>query len=192
MKTSTTIIFLFFFNQVFSQTLIPDAVKIKTAFDKLSADKNNKKLQANYVFAFPSDTKTFFNVFQTDSFDQLYSDSYKYIDVLEKCATTFPKEVISKCVDIGKNLVGDADAVGQLQNISVELASKHLTIFTDKFKTLDIKSQDSLINFYADVENHNAYKIYQDLIDNLNSVGQTDISKKLETARTIRKKRHDH
>ena len=187
MKTILTVAFLFFLMSVSSQTLIPDAVKIKTAFEKLSVEPDNKQFQKNYITAFPSDTKTFLSVFQTEKFDQLYSESDKYLDTLEQCATTFPVEVISKCINIGKNLVWDADAVGQLQKISVRIDVRYTSYFVSKYRKLNKKEQDRLINFYADVENHRVYKSYQDLIDKLNSVGQMDISKKLEIARINRK-----
>ncbi|MEO8149309.1 MAG: hypothetical protein ABI723_16810 [Bacteroidia bacterium] len=192
MTTRFFIIFLFVWNVANSQKLIPEAEKIKSAFEKFSTDTNSKSLQYNYVTEFPSDSKTFLRVFQTEKFDQLYLESYKYLKALEKCSRNFPKEVISKYIDIGKNLVWDADAVGGLQHLSVELAIKQVKFFVDKYKTLDIKEQQSLINFYADVENHNAYQEYQVLINKLNKIGETDIAKKLETARTIRKKRQDH
>ncbi|MBK7852245.1 MAG: hypothetical protein IPJ66_14250 [Bacteroidetes bacterium] len=165
---------------------------MKIAFEKLKADSSNKKLQSEYITAFPSDTKTFLNVFQTEKFDQLYNDSEKYLDALVQCAIYYPKEVISKCVDLGKNLIWDADAVGQLQRMTVDLAVKNPNTFLAKYKTLNTKEQTSLINFLADVENHDAYKEYQDIIDKMQIIGQTEISNKLELARTERKKRRDH
>ena len=192
MTTRILISFLLFCKVGYSQTLIADAKKVKSAYENLSADTNSKKLQQVYIAAFPPETNSFFAIFQTTKFDQLYMDSYKYIEAFEKCAATFPTEVIGKCVDIGKNLVWDADAVGELQQISVNLAIKHLTVFISKYKTLDKREQDKLINFYADVENHSAYPEYQELIDKLKLVGEIDIAKKFETARTIRMKRQDH
>jgi hypothetical protein len=184
--------FILLFKVGYSQTLIAEALKVKTAYDNLSADTNSGKLQQVYITSFPSNTNSFLKVFQTEKFDQLYMDSYKYIDVFEKCATNFPAEVIDKCVDIGKNLVWDADAVGQLQHISVNLAVSHTAIYVTKYKTLSSKEQSSLINFYADVENHSAYPEYQELINKLNLIGENNIAKDLETARTIRKRKRDH
>ena len=192
MRIKLLLIFILFFECAHSQTLIPDALKVKTAFDDLSADTNSKKLQQIYVAAFPSDTKIFLKVFQTEKFDQLYMHSYKYLEAFEKCATRLPTEVVGKCIDIGKNLVWDADAVGQLQEISVRLALKHLTTFVNKYKTLGSKAQDKLLTFYADVENYNAYPEFQELIDKLKNIGEKDIAKKLGSARTIRKSRQNH
>ncbi len=192
MRITLSIICLFYFKSTFSQTLNPAAEKVKFAFDKLMADSSNKKMQANYIQAFPADTKTFLTVFQTTKFDQLYMDSYKYLELFERCGTNSPKEVIDKCIAIGKNLVWDADAVGQLQKLSVLVAVKNTNIFVDEYKMLDGSNQDNLISFYADVENYSAYKIYQDLIVKLKVLGETDISKKMEDAREKREKRNDH
>jgi hypothetical protein len=192
MKSILIILFLLFFKSLLSQALIPDAVKIKSAYELLVADTSNKKLQESFVTAFPSNTKSFLRVFQTKNFDQLYKESYNYLYLFEKCAATYQKMVLSKCVNIGKNLVWDADAVGQLQEISVELSVKYLNIFIEDYNSLKIKEQNSLINFYADIENFDDNSEYQKLIDKLNSVGQVEIVKKLEGAKAKRKKLIDH
>lgn len=186
------LVLLFFTGPIISQTLHPQAVKIKTAFEKLSLDTNNRKLQKNFVAAFPSDAQTFLDIFLPEKLDQLYSESYRYLQMLKRCAKTIPKNVIGKCIDIGKDLVWDADAVGHMQKIIVELSMDYLKVFIGKFGTLSTDEQNRLINFYADVENHNAYTIYQDLIDKLNAIGRTDITAKLEVARTDRKNRQGH
>ena len=186
------VVLLFLTGPITSQTLHPDAMKIKTAFEKLSLDTNKKKLQKKFVADFPSDAQTFLDIFLPEKLDQLYSESYRYLEMLKRCAMTLPKTVIGKCMDIGKGLVWDADAVGHMQKIIVELSGDHLKLFLQKFRTLSNEEQNRLINFYADVENHNAYSIYQDLIDKLNAAGKTDISVKLEVARTDRKNRPGH
>ncbi len=192
MTTRILILFLLFCKVSFSQTLNAGAIKVKSAYENLLTDTSSKKLQQAYVTSFPSETNSFLAIFQTTEFDQLYMDSYKYIESFEKCATTFPTEVISKCVDIGKNLVWDADAIGHLQHISVDLALIHLSVFISKYKTLDKKEQNKLINFFADVENHKAFQQYQILIDKLISIGEIDIAKELDSARAIRIKSNDH
>lgn len=192
MTTRFLIIFLVVWNSAYSQILIPPAEKMKVAFDKLTADTSSKNLQANFISAFPSDTATFLSVFMPEKFDQLYDSSHEYFLLLEICSRNFPKEVIRKCVDIGKDLVWDADAVGEVQHLGVNSANRYLKIFLDKYKTLNNKKRQSLINFYADVENHSAYPEYQELIAKLIKIGESDIAKKFETARTIRMKRQDH
>jgi len=192
MNTHFLLFFLLFCRFTFSQTLSPEALKVKTAFENLSADDNSKRVQRIYIAAFPSNTKTFLNVFHPEKFDQLYTGSFKYLEAFEKCSTNFPKKVLNKCIDIGKNLVWDADAVGQLQHISVRLSVKFLSIFVNKYKSLTNEEQEKLITFYADVENFDHYSEFQELIDKLNNIGETDIANKLISGRTLRKSNRDH
>ncbi|MDP9041129.1 MAG: hypothetical protein M3N30_04045 [Bacteroidota bacterium] len=192
MKPLLTITFIFFFTSLLSQALIPDAVVVKRAYKKLAADTNNNKLIKSYIDAFPSNSKTFLDLFLSKNLDQLDNESNKYLDLFERCAVKYPEKVLSKCVKIGKNLTWDADVVGQLQQISIELSIKYLNNFIDSYNTLNSKEQNSLINFYADVENYDAYPEFQELIDKLNSLGQTGISNKLKKARAKRKRSDDH
>lgn len=192
MKIGILISFLFLFKPGYSQALIPDAFKVKSAFDDLSTDTSSKKLQKLYVASFPATTEMFLNVFHTEKLDQLTVGSNKYLEAFQKCAARFPKKVIHKCVDIGKNLVWDADAVGQLRQISVALAIKHAKSFIDKYEMLDDREQEKLIAFYADVENHSVYFEYQRLIDKFKFLGEKDIAKKLEVARINRQKKESH
>ncbi len=188
MKAILIIPFLFFFKSLLSQALIPDAVKIKSAYELLVADTSNKKLQESFVAAFPSNTKSFLRVFQSKHFDQLYNESYNYLYLFEKCAATYPKEVLSKCINISKTLVWDADAVGQLQEITISLSVKYPIIFIIEYRTLSIVGQNGLISFYADIENFNTYPEFQELVDKLKSMGQLKIAQQLENAKEKRKK----
>ncbi len=189
----TLFLFLIMFNATYSQSLIPEALTVKTAFDSLLLDSTSTSRQQIYVSAFPSDTKTFLRVFASKKFDQLY-DGHDYIETFERCAANFPVEVISKCVDIGKNLVWDADAVSYLQHMSVRLAIDHTTVFIKKFQTLSKAKQSSLVTFYADVENHRVYQAYNELLAKLNSAGASKIANALAEAKTLRieKGKHDH
>lgn len=177
---------------VLAQTLSSESEKIKTAFLKLSADTSNKELQLNYINAFPSDSKTFLAVFHSSTFDQLYDNSHDYLNLFEYCGKKFPENVIGKSVDISKNLVWDADATGYMQHISVKLACWFPVLFVKKYNTLTGPEKNKLVAFYADVENHPKFPEYQKLIDQLKSVGSSDVAKKLELARTNRQKRQDH
>jgi hypothetical protein len=44
----------------------------------------------------------------------------------------------------------------------------------------------SLVDFLADVENHSAYKDYQETIDHLKSLGQNRLANEFEVARKKR------
>jgi GNAT superfamily N-acetyltransferase len=101
-------------------------------------------------------------------------DSYNYILAFERCAATFPTEVIGKCVDIGKKLVWDADAVGELQHISVNLAIKHINVFVTKYKdfitsfiTCKIKNEIGNIGLIATHENHRGKSLGRNLINHV-------------------------
>src|ERR1700733_2529558 len=136
MKRLLTFVFLLFFKFLISQALIPEAAKIKAIYVKLAADTGNRVLQESYITAFPSNAKSFLKVFQTKTFDQLYEDYDKYLDLLDYCSLAFPGRVLSKCINVGKDLVWDADAVGQLQHMCVLLSGKYIRIFITDYKKL--------------------------------------------------------
>jgi hypothetical protein len=186
MRLLLTCTFSILCSTIFSQKLIPEAQSVKIAFEKLGLNESDKNSKLRYIASFPSNAKTFIRVFNPKNFDQLYSNSYKYIEAFEHCATDFPTEVINKCIDIGKELVWDADAVGDLQQLSVSLAAKYPNVFIKKYNTLSSNEQDKLILFYADVENHDDYKNYQNLIDRMKKNGDYAVSRKLEVARVQR------
>jgi hypothetical protein len=190
LRITMVLITLLFVQRSFSQTLFPEGQKLKQAYEKLVIDSFNPKLQINYVEAFPSDTGIFLKIFASPKFDQLY-DGFQYIFLFEQCGRLFPKEVIGKCIDIGKNLRWDADAVGYLQRISINLATRNIPEFVAKYNSLSEKKRDDLLNFYADMEDP-TFKGFQDLIDELKSVGETSITFKLEKARTDRMQRQHH
>lgn len=179
--------FLTFSVVSFAQNLLPEASRVKEAYEKLFKDPFRQDFRKAYVMSFPSNSKIFLKVFHPKSFDQLYSVSYEYVDALQRCAASYPKEGISKCVDIGKELIWDADAVSFLQKASVTLAAKYPTVFVEKYNTLHDDEKNKLITFYADVENHPAYTEYQELIDSMKKVGSNSIARKLEIARTERR-----
>jgi hypothetical protein len=124
MRVLTTALLLVVFGTSFAQNLLPEALQVKDAYEKLLKSPSRENYREVYVMSFPSSSKTFLKVFNSKTYDQLFSVSYQYIDALQRCAGSYPKEVISKCVDICKDLTWDADAVSYLQHTSVSLASK--------------------------------------------------------------------
>lgn len=192
MKLLQTLVFLLLFKVSFCQELLPEALLIKNAYDRLAKNRINEASKKNYIQAFPSNSKLFISIFNADKFDQLYSVSKEYIDALQQSANSFPKEAISKCVDIGKNLTWDVDAVIYLQQASVVLAAQYPKLFAEKYNTLNDIEKVNLIRFYADAENHSAYPEYQALVDSLKKNGSSNIAKSLEAARIKRKKEKNH
>ena len=184
------IIVLSFINKGFSQNdkLIPEALVIKTAFDKLQHDPKSAELQKRYIDLFPDNSMIFKKIFCSPTFDQLYHNSYLYIDELKDLWDFYPDvigfKLIRLCIGFKK---WDVDAIGNIQSLTVDYANSHIDLFITKIKQLDNKEQNTLITFLADVENHSAYKIYQSLIDNLKNKNESDLVSRFEKAREKRK-----
>ena len=175
-------------DRLLSQQLSVDANRVKQAWEKLSQSPNSKEAQLIYVNTFPDSKKLFMEIFQPDDFKQLYPDSHKYVDSFAGSAKYYPREVIGKSVNIGKDLVWEADATGELQYAIVELGSKYPMLFSNKVKTLSATEIDRLVKFLSDIENFQAFPEYQRLIDSLNKTGSTSLANKFIKARELRKK----
>jgi hypothetical protein len=183
------LLFVFALNDVaYSQTLSKESLKIVQAWEYLDKHPNSAKARLAYIKIFPGDQQLFTKIFDPDDYKELYGESYKYIDRFVGLAKFYPKQVIDKSVDIGKDLIWRADATGQLQQSTVELGVSHISIFIKKIKTLPKYKVDHLITFLADVENHKAYAVYQQLIDSLNKTGETRLATKFIRARALREK----
>lgn len=190
MKKCILFLFLLIAVKALPQQLSVESKKVKNAFTELIRTGYTSASMLNYIECFPSDTQTFLPMFASEKFDQLY-DGHEYIDALEKCGGRYPKEVIRKCINIGKDLAWDADAVAYLQDASVRLAFSNPSIFAQEYHNLSSTGKNGLIAFYADVENHRVYKDYQALIDSMKTLDH-EIAQKLEIARTERIKMDDH
>ncbi|MEI6091765.1 MAG: hypothetical protein WCR42_15015 [bacterium] len=173
--------------------LIPKALAIKIAFENLQKDSNSIELQKKYIDLFPDNEVIFKKIFASPTFDQLYMQSDSYIFKLSKIWDNDPVLIGAKLIRL---CIGfkywEADAIGYIQNISIDFANSHLPIFTKLVENLTSMEQDILITFLADVENHKAYECYQKLIDHLIEINQNDLADKFEKARTVRvKQKHD-
>ncbi len=190
------LIFVLNFNKTgFPQNnkLIPEALAIKTAYDKLQNDSKSLELQKTYIDLFPDNPEIFKKIFCSPTFDQLYENSQLYIFKLEDLWNNYPDligtKLIRLCIGFKK---WDADAIGHIQHITVEYANVHIDLFVSKIKQLDNNEQNTLITFLADVENHSVYKDYQNLIDNLKKEKELELVSDFEKAREIRKsQKHD-
>ena len=98
--------------------------------------------------------------------------------------------MINKSIDIGKNLRWEADAVGYLQHGIVALGNNYTSLFILKINSLSPEEQSNLISFLADVENHDAYPEYKQLIKSIKVAGRTDLADKFITAMNQREKQH--
>lgn len=176
----------------FSQALSARSKQIKNAYEELENDTGSKKNQLTYLHIFPTSSKEFKEIFDPKDFGQLYNDSYKYIEAFVKLDKYYPMQVIDKAVDIGKNLIWDADATGQIQQEIVNMGNKYIAVFIKKLESLASNEKAKLITFLADVENHKAYPEYQQLIQSLDNNGQHNLAKQFTDARSRREAENNH
>jgi hypothetical protein len=173
--------------------LIPEALRLKTAFDQLQNDPKSVELQKNYIDLFPDNSVIFKKVFAAPELDQLYDHYPQCIYKLKDVWDNYPELVGSKLIQLSIGLKKwDADAIGLVQKLTVDYANTHMDVFLNKVKQLDEQGKNTLITFLADVENHNAYKRYQDLIDNLKNKHESDLAISFEKARELRKSLKSH
>ncbi|MBS1524029.1 MAG: hypothetical protein JST19_00180 [Bacteroidetes bacterium] len=178
-------------NLALPQQLSTKSKQVKSAYIQLKEHPDSKTYQLNYINIFPKDTTQFLSVFNPPGYGQL-SDGFDYIEGFFRLAKYHPVAVISKAVDIGKDLKWDADAVNYLQHGIVELGNKFTRLFIQKVNSLSPKEQSNLITFLADVENHAAYPEYKQLIKAINDHGQKDLADQFTDAMQKREKQpHD-
>jgi len=178
-------------NLAFAQQLSTKSKQVKSAYSQLKERPDSKTYQLNYISIFPSDTAQFLRVFAPPDFSQL-NDGFDYIEGFFSLAKNHPVAVISKAVDIGKDLKWNADAVNYLQHGIVELGNKYTRLFIQKINSLNPKEQTNLITFLADVENHHAYPEYKQLIRAINDAGEKGLADQFTDAMHKREKQpHD-
>ncbi len=175
-----------------AQGLSTESKQIQTAWNELKNDATSKQKQVHYIEAFPKNASQFKAVFDPDNFKELYKDSYQYIETFLSLSKVYPIDVINKSLDIGKELIWEADAAGQIQNGIVELGNEHTRLFANKVKSLTLNQRKHLITFLADVENHKAYTIYQQLIVSLKRINEAELSSQFVKARAVRVKQKNH
>jgi hypothetical protein len=175
-------------NKGFSQDSIPASKKVIIAYGLLIENPASNQAQLGYIRAFPADKAIFMTVFQPKHFGQLYHNSHEYITAFLNLAKYHPQLIIDKSVSIGKDLIWEADATGDIQNGIMTLSVTYPDLFIKKLKTLTRVQQKNLITFLADVENHPAYPHYQQLIDILNKKRETRLATRFIDARTVREK----
>ena len=179
----------------YSQTdkLINEAQIIKTAYDNLLKNPDNKELQKRYIVDFPDNADIFKQVFQSPTFDQLYMDSHLYILKLAELSKKFPDLVGDKLIRICIGLKKwDADAIGHIQHVTMGYANSNYSDFIGLIKKLNHKDLNTLATFLADVENHSAYGDYQDFMEKLKTNNETGLYDLFKKAKDIRISQKDH
>ena len=110
--------------------LIPEAQTIKTAYDNLLKNPDNKDLQKRYISVFPNNADVFKRVFHSPTFNQLYIDSHLYIFKLTELSKSHPDLVGDKliilCIELKK---WDADAIGHIQHVTMGYANSNYSDF---------------------------------------------------------------
>ena len=169
--------------------LSAESKAVQKAFIALKAGPTLPQLQLAYVKTFPKSRAAFLRVFVDEQNSrQLYSESHEYIAALHQAGKVFPKNVLRICFSIGKNLVWEADAIGDLQHTTVKLGVEFPRVFAEETRRLLATEQLHLFRFLADVENHRAYTEYEMLRQKLAATGATDLAAKLGLARERRMK----
>lgn len=173
--------------------LIPEAQKIKTAFEQLDKEPDSKEIQKKYIEIFPDDSDIFKKVFDSPKFDQLYKDSHIFIFKLAELSESNPDEVGQKLV---KLCIGfkkwDADAIGYVQHVTISYANSHYNNFMKIIKGLKQQNLVILATFLADVENHSAYKEYSIFQKKLEANGEQYLYNMFDNAKKDRISRKDH
>jgi hypothetical protein len=194
-KNILIIILLSIYTIGFSQTdeLTLEAQKIKIAYEKLKQNPNSKELQKTYIEIFPENVEVFKKIFYPATFDQLYMDSHSYIFELGNLSTGFPilvgNKLVKLCVGLKK---WDADAIGYVQHTTMEYANSNYSDFVKITHGLNKKDLNDLVTFLADVENHSAYRLYQDFMDKLKNHDETELFAQFKKAKEESISKKDH
>lgn len=190
------LIILVSFNlSTYSQTdkLLPEAQTIKTAYDNLLKNPDNKELQKRYIVDFPDNSEIFKKVFQSPTFNQLYMDSHLYIFKLAELSKNFPELVGDKLIRLSIGLKKwEADAIGHIQHVTMGYANSNYSDFIGLIKKLNNRDLNTLATFLADVENHSAYGDYQDFMNKLKTNKETGLFDLFKKAKDTRISQKDH
>ena len=179
----------------FSQTekLLPESKKVKTAYDNLVQNPENKEIQKRYINDFPDNADIFKQVFHSPTFDQLYMDCHLYIFKLAELSKNFPglvgDKLINLCVGLKK---WDADAIGHVQHVTMKYANSNYPDFISLIRKLDNKNLNTLVTFLADVENHSVYGDYKDFMSKMKKNNETELTELFTKAKYKRISQKDH
>jgi hypothetical protein len=151
---------------------------------ELQRKPDDATVQQLYLEAFPHDWKAFLRLFGYPN-GELY-DGHEFISVLPSLAKHHDVEVGTLLIQLSKEAEYDADAPSYLQHATAAYAAENTGTFASLVGQLSPTERLHLITFLADVENHSAYKEYQDIINHLKSLGQDSLAKEFEMARKKR------
>jgi hypothetical protein len=167
--------------------LSPEAQRLSDALAELQKKPGDSVAQEQYLKAFPHDYKSFLALF--DLGRELY-DGHEFIFVLSPLAKDHEVELGRLLIQLSKDAKWDADAPNYLRNETVVYGVQHTKTFATLLQQLQPAERANLITLVAHAENFAAYPEFQELMDNLKSLGQNDVAKQLETARADRERRN--
>ena len=128
----STVLF-FFQQQVYAQsslTLSYDAKKIKEMYDIMQKVPDAAEVHQRYIKAFPANRDVFMEVFNSPQKDQLYDQSHSYILGMKQAATSYPDQVLYKCLLISADLKAWSKGPAEdLQNVIYDVALNNIDTF---------------------------------------------------------------
>lgn len=171
---------------VAQKPLTPEAGKVRDAYEWLLKQSNLPENQLLFIRSFPDNKNAFIETFTPHTFDQLYFQRDLYLAKYHEFGRMYPKQVLAKSVEIGKKLhVADGPAA-EIQKSIMDIANSRPEVFVTEMKGLNKKERLALVTFMADINDHNSYPQYQELIDKLLKIEANNIADMLIEARDVR------
>jgi hypothetical protein len=171
--------------------LSPKAQSLKQALEALQANPDNVNVQKRYLEKFPKDFASFMKLFAPTDFSQLY-DGAEYIFILRELIPNHPIAVGEMLVGLGKDARWDADAPSYLQMVTAEFAASETPTFVKILRRYPGRDVSALVRYLADAEDHAVCKEYSLITKNLRQLGEEELAKLFEQAKSERMKRKDH
>ena len=160
-----------------------EARELSDALTEMKSHPGDAAAEERYLKAFPRTYKDFLRLFGCPG---ELCDGHDFILRLPALAQRHEREVGNLLVELSKDAEKEADAPTYLQQAPAIYASHYTKTFATLVNQLTRKQRMSLVDFLADVENHSAYKDYQETIDHLKSIGQNRLANEFEVARKKR------
>ena len=129
--------------EVDTARFIPEALAIHTKAQAVIAEPNNHALHLEFIDTFPDNFNVFLKIFNAPEFDQLYSDSYVYIELLGELASEHPEEAAPKIVKLAGNGCFTADAPNYFRKLVREFMARNEALFDAEYEKLSGTEQET-------------------------------------------------
>lgn len=158
----------FFHHNIYAQsalTLPYDAKKIKEMYDIMQKVPDAPEVHQRYVKAFPANRDVFMEVFNSPQRDQLYTQSHSYVMGMKQAATSYPDQVLYKCILISADMKAwSKGPVEDLQNVIYDVAFNNIDTFIVIVGNLKKSTIFNTANFLAAHTNDTINPKFQELI----------------------------